>query len=463
MNHDTENDDDDRNTKEKEPWIHQYRLSRPGPLGSVLDVVIEEVTFIEQRARKRRTKDAETFHLVTDVLVSNLAYSLLRHPAGKPLVICRDNGGRRAYDNPAIPRATFVQTVDLLEAAGFLTQAIGARGKGLTTIQATSRLAALVSGLGVDLGCFRIDRRNPLVMLRRKVVHGPGQEPTRRDIEFQDTPETERVRLEMSRLNSFLATADLGFIPDGLGLVDTINDRTLSRRFVVLNDQAARFDQVGRLSGGFWTNLEKDRRGGLRIQGEPIADLDFEAMHPRLAYLMLGQDWPPGDPYDLTGLLSGYDHANKEHRGAVKKGLSSLLNGGRAGRKYGRPLEGLPNGATPASLRAALKAKHPTLVSIIDPPVPLEVPMGYRLMKLESDILLEALDHLMSLGIVALPSHDGVFTAQSNAKIAQEALQAASKFILDVSLPVKAKPVPGPRQAILPPTYNQPFHQYACP
>lgn len=461
MTQDTEDDDDDVTTKEKDFWLNQYRLAKPGPLVSVLDMVIDEVTFIEQRARKRKARDAQTFRLVVDVVVSNLAYSLLKRPGGKPLVICRDNGGRRAYDNPAIPRATFVQTVDLLEAAGFLTQAMGARGKGLTTIRATSRLAALVSGLGVDLGCFRIDSRHPLLMLRRKVVHGPGQPPTRRDIEFWATPETERIKSEVSRLNSFLASADLDFIPDGLGLVDTINDRTLCRRFVVLNDQAARFDQVGRLNGGFWTNLEKDRRGSLRIQGEPIADLDFEAMHPRLAYLMLGKEWPPDDPYDLTGLLNGYDHTNKEHRAAVKKGLSSLLNGGRAGRKYGKPLEGLPAGATPASLRAALKAKHPALVPIIDPPAPLEVPMGYRLMKLESDILLEALDHLMSLGVVALPSHDGLFVAQSNAEIAQEALQAASKFIVEVALPVKPKPVPEPRQAILQPTYNQPFHQYA--
>lgn len=461
MTQETEDDDDDITTKEKDLWLNQYRLAKPGPLVSVLDAVIDEATFIEQRARKRRAKDAQTFRFVIDVVVSNLTYSLLRHPGGKQLVICRDNGGRRAYDNPAIPRATLVQTVDLLEAAGFLTQAIGARGKGLTTIQATGRLAALVSGLGVDLGCFRIDRRNPLVMLRRKVVHGPGQEPTRKDIEFQDTPETERIRLEMSRLNSFLAGADLAFIPDGLGLVDTINDRTLSRRFVVLNDQAARFDQVGRLSGGFWTNLAKHRRGGLRIQGEPIADLDFEAMHPRLAYLLLRKEWPPGDPYDLTGLLDGYDQTNQEHRGAVKKGLSSLLNGGRAGRKYGRPLEGLPAGATPGSLRAALKAKHPALVSIIDPPVPPKVPLGYRLMKLESDILLEALDHLMSLGIVALPSHDGVFVAQSYAAIAQEALQAASKFIVDDALPVKHKAVPGPSQAILRHTHEQPIHNYA--
>lgn len=456
MIQDSEYDNDDINIGDKDLWLHQYRLAKQGPLSLVLDAVIDEVTFTEKRERRRKAKDAQTFRLVVDVVVSNLAHSLLKHPGGRPLVISRRIGDRRAYDNPEIPRKTFVQTVDLLAEAGFLTQNIGARGEDCTTIQATSRLAALVFGFGVDLGCFRLDRRHPLIMLRRKVVHAPHLEPTRTNIEFQETSETEHLRSEVSRLNSFLAGADLEFIPDGLDIVDT-HDRALSRRFVVLNDQAIRFDQVGRLSGGFWQNLEKHRRGNLLIEGEPIADLDFEAMHPRLAYLMLGKDWPEGDPYDLTGLLDGYDHTNKEHRSAVKKGLSSLLNGGRAGRKYGRPLEGLPTGATPASLRAALKAKHPGLVSVIDPPVPLKVPLGYHLMKLESDILLEALDHLMSLGVVALPSHDGVFVAKSNAVIAQKALQAASKIIVDVSLPVKPKPVPEPSQAILKPTYNEPF------
>ena len=462
MTRDTEDNNDDVNTEDEDHWLHRYRLANPGPLSLVLDAVIDEVTWSEQRARKRKAKDAETFRLVVDVVVSNLAHSLLMRPGGRPLIISRDTGGRRAYDNPVIPRATFVQTVDLLEAAGFLTQAVGSKGRGLTTIRATDRLAALVDGYGVDLGSFRIDRRKPLIIVKRKTDHGPRIRPTRAPLDFSATRETEDLSNEVSRFNDFLATSDLGFVPDGLGAVD-IADRTLTRHFVILEGQSLRFDQVGRLSGGFWQNLERSRRGSLRIGGEPIADLDFESLHPRLAYLHLGKECPSGDLYDLTGLLTGYDNDNRKHRGGVKQGLCSLLNGGRAGAPYGKPshLEDLPAGTTPASLRAALKAKHPALVSVIDPPVPLKVPMGYRLMMVESTILLEALDHLMSLGIVALPSHDGVFTAQSNAEIAQEALQAASKLIVDVSLPVKAKPVPGPRQAILRPIYNQPLHQYA--
>ena len=146
MTQDTQDHIIDVETDDEDLWLQQYLMSKPGYLGLVLDAVIDEVTWGEQRTRKRRAKDAETFRLVVDIVVSNLARGLLRHPGGRPFIVCRDTGGRRAYDNPAIPRATFVQTLDLLEAAGFLAQTIGAKGKGLTTIRATDRLSALVFG-----------------------------------------------------------------------------------------------------------------------------------------------------------------------------------------------------------------------------------------------------------------------------------------------------------------------------
>ena len=50
-----------------------------------------------------------------------------------------------------------------------------------------------------------------------------------------------------------------------------------------------RFDLGGRLFGGFWQSLEKQRRRSIRLDGELIADLDFAAMFLRLAYLEVGE------------------------------------------------------------------------------------------------------------------------------------------------------------------------------
>ena len=69
--------------------------------------------------------------------------------------------------------------------------------------------------------------------------------------------------------------------------------------------------------------------------------------------------------------------------------------------------------------------------------------MGFTIMLLESQILLCALEKLMALGVVALPQHDGLMVARSNAGIAQEALQAASRDVLGVTIPAELKAVYG--------------------
>ena len=58
-----------------------------------------------------------------------------------------------------------------------------------------------------------------------------------------------------------------------------------------------RFDLGGRLFGGWWQSLEKQRRRSIRLDGEPIAELDFAAMFLRLAYLEVGESPPEGDLY----------------------------------------------------------------------------------------------------------------------------------------------------------------------
>ncbi|MHB2205659.1 hypothetical protein [Methylobacterium sp. CM6257] len=189
------------------------------------------------------------------------------------------------------------------------------------------------------------------------------------------------------------------------------------------------------------------------------------SLHPRLAYRRLGQEWPEGDLYDLTGLLEGYNRNNESHRDAVKQGLCSILNGGRGGAAPGQPshLNDLPKGSTAKKLREALIAKHPGLASIIEPEEPSKEILGYSLMFTESQILLGTLEILMTSNVVALPSHDGLFVAQSKAWIAQEVMETVSQAIVGVILPVKCKAVPSASQATEAPTrHAAPFEMEAA-
>jgi hypothetical protein len=62
-------------------------------------------------------------------------------------------------------------------------------------------------------------------------------------------------------------------------------DRTMHCHFVLTaRDDAVRFDQSGRLFGGFWLNLKSSRGGSTRNEGKRHATLDLcSALFERLA------------------------------------------------------------------------------------------------------------------------------------------------------------------------------------
>jgi hypothetical protein len=176
-------------------------------------------------------------------------------------------------------------------------------------------------------------------------------------------------------------------------------------------------------------NLKKDRRANIRINGEPIADLDFKNMFARLAYARVGQEPPPGDLYDVSGFLEGYD--NKDHRDGIKQAFNSLLNGGHA--RSPELFDLLPDGATASKVRKAIQAKHPALAPI------LETSVGMRLMFMESQVLLAILERLMPQDIVALPIHDGLMVAQSQQTVAMRIMEDTALALLGIGMPVVAK------------------------
>ena len=70
---------------------------------------------------------------------------------------------------------------------------------------------------------------------------------------------------------------------------------------MIREGQPERFDQGGRLYGGFWQNLKSCRREHIRIEGEPITVLDYGSMFTRLAYYEVGTVPPEGDLYAIPG------------------------------------------------------------------------------------------------------------------------------------------------------------------
>lgn len=252
--------------------------------------------------------------------------------------------------------------------------------------------------------------------------------------DYADTKLTRRYRDEVQRINSFLAEANLQFLPDGGPMVAT-KLRYLRRVFNLLPTDppdTGRFDLGGRLFGGWWMDLAKERRHAIRINGEPIVDLDFQGMFINLAYIAAGRAPldPEIDPYAVAGLTE------RHWRDGVKKvALAMLFRKGPLVRLPRDAKGDLPNRVRAARVRDAILRAHPGLRKIFGTNI------GLSLMFTESRILIAAMLRLIDRGIPALPMHDGLMVAESQRYEAMEAMVAASKEITGRSLTVIAKSV----------------------
>jgi hypothetical protein len=201
----------------------------------------------------------------------------------------------------------------------------------------------------------------------------------------------------------------------------------LGRLFVIHEGDllGQRFDLSGRLFGGFWQALQRERRSGIKIDGESVATIDYSSMFARLAYAARGVRPPAGDLYAIPGL--------EGHRDAVKLGVNALLFDQQTRRQWPKteePGQRLPSGWTLARFRRALIEHHPDIADCIGKG------LGFRLMHTESEIMVRVLTTLVSEGVTALPLHDGILVRKSHASMGKEAMEAVSRDMTSYVLPV---------------------------
>lgn len=229
-------------------------------------------------------------------------------------------------------------------------------------------------------------------------------EPRAPLIEYDDnSPDhpSRRVRADMRRINSWIAPADLA-LAEPIPGVDA-SQRRLRRHFT-----QGSFESGGRLFGGFWQNIRRELRSRLRINGEPVVTLDYQAMFINLAYARMGVQ-PVGDPYMIPGW--------EAYRPGVKKVMAATLFHYR------------PTGRVPQGTRKLLSAGAPLEVlmhAIMGHHRPIRdflcFDFGHSLMFDESEIMVAALLCLRDHGVVGLPLHDALCVAASDREPARRVM-----------------------------------------
>ena len=382
------------------------------------------------RIRKRRDKDREAFHSLARTLVANAAYALALglEPPTIGISLARPSGPRSRYDGQSLRQIDAV----LATVAPSLVTITRSRHKGIASVLTPGDdLVDCVAGLA-DFGASWFKRAGGETIIVRRVEHDYVSD-TRRvvNVDYGDSPETLRLHDELRRINAVIGAADLSFVGDVH--VDT-GQRRLRRIFNTLDDRP-RFDLNGRLSGGWWENLERGQRHGIRIDGEPVADLDFAAMFLCLAYARAGLEPPAGDLY--AGILS--DSLVGHYRDGVKQVVNAMLS--RATQLTRLPKgskELLPNGCNGRSIREAVLSRHAAIRDQFG------VGAGASLMLAESNILVAVLLRLIDLHIVALPMHDGLMVRPNDAAMALEVMREVSREQTGFELPAMMKPLDGP-------------------
>lgn len=395
-----------------DPWLVPSSPS----LKTFAAAIFEQIEDNSPRPARQRADARERRRSIVENLVASLALLTRHHPRGTRMAVSAKNDAITRYDRPQFPREVVIKIMAEMESLGLLLRRRGTRRQHRTTLEPTPRFRAMLppedgpeiahmEGAETVILKANIGRRRPKVL-----------------VDYADTPETIAMREEMATINAALRQADLRLgskaRPPGL----------LTRYFQIEGvDQHPTFDRHGRLYGGFWINLPKDQRYLLRLQGEPVVDLDFQGMFPQLAYLEAGFGLPSSDPYqDVDGLS----------RTAVKLGLSALLCRSTPMVRLPSELRGIvPPDWNAGRLVAAIEERHPLIAPLFCSGV------GLRLMFTESRILVEALLSLIKQGVVALPVHDGLMVAAPHEGLARSTMARASRKIVGSALPVVRKDI----------------------
>jgi hypothetical protein len=418
---------------ERLPWFDQWRGAWGPALRSLVATLREVLDNHEkaagERQRERRVGDQRRYGIAVETVVANLAHSALINPSDSRLAILTGNKTRgfTRYDNDALGKP-LRKLLGGLEAFGLVDWRYSLRRGVASSVAPTERLVKMIRDAGVTLEDFgRLANEEVISLSRKRKIGDWWESRIERDwINYTDTAETNAMRDDMRRINARLERASITFVDDGAEPVD-IHDRTLGRLFVIHEGDllGQRFDLSGRLFGGFWQALQRERRSGIKIDGESVATIDYSSMFARLAYAARGVRPPAGDLYAIPGL--------EGHRDAVKLGVNALLFDQQTRRQWPKteePGQRLPSGWTLARFRRALIEHHPDIADCIGKG------LGFRLMHTESEIMVRVLTTLVSEGVTALPLHDGILVRKSHASMGKEAMEAVSRDMTSYVLPV---------------------------
>ena len=302
----------------------------------VIEGRLDKIQYQVEQLRTKRTRDTASAHrfrccLRALCLDLDVAYQL------DPLMVVGVRRDRTALTrNPVYPdfvaARPFIDALDGLIATGHADQlSVGNEGSGKSTrIRGTAKLRhALLIG---ERSTLQLEDHSELVRL------SVGKRDNKKRITYEDTVQTMQWRNDLERINrnnsNYDISIDLSHVewqaleagrraeavteaqrnrqPFDYARVD-ISRKRLHRVF-----NAKDWTKGGRFYGAWWQQIPKQYRKHITINGKPVCEYDFSAIHLRLLYAKEGAAVPHTvAPYDKP--------YGQGYRNVVKLAFNMLL------------------------------------------------------------------------------------------------------------------------------------------
>ena len=218
-------------------------------------------------------------------------------------------GGR--YNKLHISRLT-IDIVDALESLGYVEQYKGhySRTGGSSHMSRVRAMPLLIDLLKhrhrVTLPMIGRAPNTECIVLRDYDAKRKKQV----DIDYDDTPDTIRMRNELTRYNNSIRRTfiDIPHFPSA-GVPSKSRQQLVtiehSQKFTRRIFQNGTWDDGGRFYGPWWQTVPKEWRSRIRINNLPTIEIDYSGLHIVLLYAEKGIDyWDQDgeDPYKLPGV-----------------------------------------------------------------------------------------------------------------------------------------------------------------
>ncbi len=413
----------------------RWKLTLGQASEAALDALLAELEASEQRQRARRDTVRANLRTTLDALLAELV-KIAEQDATRFLAYSRNRNDYtpNRYATPGITFQVVSDAVAYLERAGLVDHAAGYLDRAAnpfggpggigrrSRIRARSLLLERLASHGISAATVQ-ERGN------REIIRLKGPAPARGAakplLDYRDTRETIRMRKTLETVNALLLAADIT-LPGPLPALEAMDEEEPPPEpgqawlYRVFNN--GKFDLGGRFYGGWWMGLSKQDRGRLRINGEPVAELDYAGFHPRIMY-DLTKNFAPQAPYELPGRLA------EVPRDLCKKAFAQLLNssgGTIRAPKGARAL--LPRRATWKQVVQAMEQKHAPVAHWF------RKGRGLELQAIDARIAEQVLLHMAQRGVPCLPVHDSFIVPASQAAALREEMDKAYRSVVHGSL-----------------------------